>query len=118
MKITELKNLMKQINEPNEFILQPYNLQHSLYWVFKKENVRSKDLKFNLIEIRPYDARYNIFINGLFISSRDYILEHENNDIYIKFKRSNVPPLDRFGNVYEIESSDVVRIKGDIESIR
>ena len=118
MKITELKNLMKQINEPNEFILQPYNLQHSLYWVFKKENVRSKDLKFNLIEIRPYDARYDIFINGLFISSRDYILEHENNDIYIKFKRSNFPPLDRFGNVYEIESSDVVKIKGDIELIR
>ena len=45
-------------------------------------------------------------------------IENENNDIYIKFKRSNFPPLDRVGNVYEIESSDVVRIKGDIESIR
>ena len=84
-------DLMKQINEPNEFILQPYNLQHSLYWVFKKENVRSKDLKFNLIEIRPYDARYNIFINGLFISSRDYILEHENKkDIKINSKDTNI----------------------------
>lgn len=118
MKITELKNLMKQINEPNEFILAPYDLANPAYWIFKKENVRLKDLKFNLIEIRPYDARYDIFINGLFISSRDYILEHQNNDIYIKFKRSNFPPLDRFGNVYEIETSDVVRIKGDIESIR
>jgi hypothetical protein len=80
--------------------------------------VRLKDLKFNLIEIRPFDARYDVFINGLFISRRDYILEHQNNDIYIKFKRSNFPQFDRFGAVYEIETSDVVRIEGDVETIR
>lgn len=118
MRITELKNLMKQINEPNEFIMSPFDLNHKLYWIFKKENVKLKDLKFNLIEIRPFDARYDIFINGLFISPKDYILEHQNNDIYIKFKRSNFPEFDRFGNVYEIETSDVVRIKGDVEEIR
>ena len=118
MRITELKTLMKEINEPNEYTLTPYDLEHPLYWVFKKENVRLKDLQFNLDKIRHYDARYDIFINGLFILRADYILEHENNDIYIKFKRSNFPEFDRFGNIYQIEISDVVKIKGDIEPIR
>jgi hypothetical protein len=118
MRISELKTLMKEINEPNEYILTAHDLEHPLYWIFKKENIRLKDLRFNLSKIRGYDARYDIFINGLFISSRDYILEHQNNDIYIKFKRSNFPELDRFGNVYEIEITDTVRIKGDVEPIR
>lgn len=118
MKITYLKNLMKEVNEPNEFILSPYDLNHTLYWIFKKEGVRLKTIQSEFESVRNHDARYDVFINGLFIARRDYILEHENYDIYIKFKRSNFPEFDRFGDTYKIEESDEVKIKGDIEVIK
>jgi hypothetical protein len=40
MRISELKTLMKEINEPNEYILAAHDLEHPLYWIFKKENIR------------------------------------------------------------------------------
>lgn len=118
MKVTYLKNLMKEINEPNEFVLTPYDLEHPFYWIFKKEGIRLKTLNTTFEPIRSNDARYDVFINGLFVARRDYILEHENYDIYIKFKRSNFPELDRFGGAYKIEESDEVKIKGDLELIK
>jgi hypothetical protein len=31
--------------------------------------------------------------------------------------KDKFPPLDRFGNIYELEFSDEVKIRGDIEKI-
>lgn len=118
IKVTYLKNLLKEINEPNEYVLSPFDLNHPTYWIFKKDGIRLKTLNPTFEPLRSNDGRYDVFINGLFIARRDYILEHENNDIYIKFKRSNFPTFDRFGGKYEIEESDEVKIKGDIEEIR
>ena len=42
MNIHQLKNIMKQVNEPNEFIMDAYDLTHSLYWIYKLDNVRVK----------------------------------------------------------------------------
>ncbi len=37
------------------------------------------------------------------------------NDFYIRFKRTNFPELDRFGNPYTIDETDEVKINGDVE---
>jgi hypothetical protein len=117
MKITELKSLMKEINEPNEYLLERVEPNGALYWLYIGKDIRVKTLKFGLSAIRSTAARFDIFINGLFISSNDYKLEQYENDIYIKFMRERFPPFDRFGNIYELESSDEVKIRGDIEKI-
>jgi hypothetical protein len=115
MNIKQLKNIMKEINEPNEFELFPHDLIHPFYWIFKVENVRVKTLFSKLEQIRKPSARFDVFINGLFISDNDYNFEQIQNDFYISFKRSNFPELDRFGNPYTIDEMDEVKINGDVE---
>lgn len=114
MNITSIKNLMKEINEPNEFILNLYYVD-SKFWIFKSQNVRLKTLSLGLETKRT--SRFDVFINGLYINELDYHVEYRENDIYIKFIKERFPPLDRFGNVFEIEETDEVRIKGDLERI-
>lgn len=117
MKITELKSLMKEINEPNEFILEKNEFNNPLYWLYIGKELRLKTLKFDLSSIRSITARFDIFINGLFISSNDYRVEYYENDIYIKFMKNMFPPFDRFGNIYELEITDEIKIRGDIEKL-
>jgi hypothetical protein len=109
MNIRQLKNIMKEINEPNEFELFIHDPEHPYYWIYKVENVRVKTLFSRLEEFRKPSARFDVFINGLFISE---------NDFYIKFIKEKFPVLDRFGNPYTLEDTDEVKIKGDVENIK
>lgn len=118
MNIRDLKNIMKEVNEPNEFILEVHDLMHPHYWIFKKNNLRIKTLYKTLEKFRKPTARFDVFINGLFISENDYIYENVSNVFYLKFKRERFPELDRFGNPYEIEVTDEIKINGDIELYR
>lgn len=115
MNITQLKNIMKEVNEPNEFELFAYDLVHPYFWIFKVDNVRIKTLFTKLEEFRRPSARFDVFINGLFISENDYYFESNGNNFYIKFIKAKFPELDRFGNPYSINESDEVKINGDIE---
>ena len=118
MKVTDLKTIMKEVNEPNEFELFQSNANHPYYWIYKVENVRIKTISPVIAELRKAHARFDVFINGLFISENDYIVENKLNNLYIKFKRSNFPIEDRFGNPYTLEETDEVKIKGDVENIK
>lgn len=109
---------MKEVNAPNEFVLEPFDLQHPLFWIFKVNNVRIKTLFSDLEEFRKPSARFDVFINGLFIREEDYYYKNINNDFYIEFRREKFPTLDRFGNPFEIEESDEIKIKGDVENIK
>jgi hypothetical protein len=115
MNITDLKNIMKEVNEPNEFELFVYDLAHPYYWIFKVDGVRLKTLNSKLVDYRKPSARFDVFINGLFISENDYIFEQKGNDFYLKFIRERFPILDRFDNPYEIDDTDEVKINGDVE---
>jgi hypothetical protein len=115
MKVTGLKNIMKEVNEPNEFELQSFDLLHPYYWIFKVDGVRVKTLFPKLEEFRRPSARFDVFINGLFIRDTDYIFEMVENDFYIKFIRNNFPEFDRFGNPYTIDGTDEIKINGDVE---
>ena len=115
MNITDLKNIMKEINEPNEYELFVDNLAHPYYWIFKVDGVRLKTLNSKLEQYRKPSARFDVFINGLFISENDYIFENKGNDFYIKFIKERFPEFDRFGNPYTIDENDEVKINGDVE---
>lgn len=117
MNIRQLKNIMKEVNEPNEFELFADDLTHPIYWVFKGENIRIKTLFARLKPLRKPTARIDVFINGLFISENDFIIENSGKDFYIKFIKNRFPEFDRFGNVYMLDETDEVKIKGDLELI-
>ena len=118
MNIRLLKNIMKEVNEPNEFELFQEPIFHPFYWIYKIENVRVKTLYPKLVDLRKPSARFDVFINGLFISENDYVFEMVGNDFYIKFIKNRFPEFDRFGNPYQLDESDEVKIKGDVEEFR
>ena len=115
MNVNQLKNIMKEINEPHEFELFAFDLAHKFYWIFKVDGVRIKTLYSKLTDLRKPSARFDVFINGLFISENDYVFEQKGNDFYVKFIKDRFPTLDRFGNSYSIDENDEVKINGDVE---
>ena len=115
MKVTGLKNIMKEVNEPNEFELFADNLEHPYYWIFKVDGVRVKTLAPQSEHLRKPSARFDVFINGLFISENDYIFDNKQNNFYIKFIKAKFPEFDRFGDVYQIDETDEIKINGDLE---
>jgi len=127
MNIKLLKNIMKEVNAPEEFQLTAHDLSHSLYWIWKVENVRLKTLYSELTELRKSAARFDVFIEGLFIRSEDYIFEQIGNDFYIKFIRTQFPTqflnedVDRGiqpGDAYALFADDDIKIKGDLERVQ
>jgi hypothetical protein len=106
--IRDLKNILNQINQPTESSLVPINLNHPLYWIWKAENIRMRDLFKSLRIFRPEHARIDIFINGQYISEIDYIKEANGTGIIIKFKKNNFQ--------YQLDETDYITIEGDIEN--
>jgi hypothetical protein len=107
--LKQLKDILDQIHEPNEYILTPKNMTNSEYWIWELKGGRVKNF-FNYIDkFRPYHARTDIFVNGQFIRPADYIVGHEANSLIVKFKKQN------FAGVYDIAETDDIKIKGDIE---
>ena len=109
MAISDLQKILKQVHEFNEFTLVPHNMTHGLYWIWKLENAKMKDLNLYLRPFRKEHARFDIFINGQFIIESDYLTEQVNNDFHVKFIRANFD--------YNVEDTDEVKIEGDIEAI-
>jgi len=123
MNIKTLKNIMKEVNEPNEFILEPVDLNHSLYWVWKATNCRLKTLDSRVSDKRRTAARFDVFVWGGFIASRDYKFQQVGSDFHIKFIRENFPTTientndPNYGQPWAFEEGDEVKIEGDLENI-
>lgn len=109
MAIKDLRKILEQVHEFDEYQLTPVNLTHPNYFIWKVSGVKMKDLNLNLRKNRKEHSRFDIFINGQFILERDYITEQKNNDLLVKFIRANFP--------YELESDDDIKIEGDIELV-
>jgi hypothetical protein len=107
MSIRELKNIMKQINEPNEYILVPVDLEHPLYWIWKASGVSLKSIYTKIDEFRKPTARFDVFINGQYISNTDYVIHHIDDSIQIYFKKSNF--------AYALDVNDIIKINGDLQ---
>ena len=109
MAIKDLKKILKQVHEPDEYQLTPENMNHPLYWIWKLANGRMKDLDILLRDFRPEHARFDIFINGQYILEKDYITAHNGKDFLVKFLKSNFP--------YVLEENDDIKIEGDLDLV-
>ena len=107
MGINQLVKILEQVHEPDEFQLVAHDLNHGLYYIWKLENAKMKDLNVNLREFRKEHARFDIFINGQYILEDDYIQEHSGKNLLVKFKKSNFD--------FILEEDDVIKIEGDIQ---
>lgn len=116
MKITALKNILKEVNEPNEYLMIPFDLGHPLYWIFRIQTIRVKTLFSKLEDVRKPSARFDVFFNGQFIGENDYKFEQKENDFYIKFIKVNFPEIDAEGDPFIMDETDEIKIKGDIET--
>lgn len=105
--INELKVILEQVHEPNEFRLISHNLSHPKYFIFKLENVKIKDLRLDLREYRKEHARFDVFLNGQYILERDYITEYKGATFFVKFLKSNFPFL--------LDDTDDIKVEGDLE---
>jgi hypothetical protein len=120
MNIKTLKNIMKEVNQPNEFNMEPVDLTHPLW---KVENCRLKTLDSRLTTKRKTEHRFDVFVWGGYVAPRDYQFQQVGNDFYIKFIRANFPstienPNDpNFGQPWSFESDDEVKIEGDLERV-
>lgn len=109
--IKELQKILQQVHEPNEYRLIPHNMNHQLYWIWKIENAKMKDLNLNLRSFRKEHARFDIFINGQYILEKDYIQEQNGKDLHIKFIKTN------FAGAYNLEIEDEIKLEGDIDLV-
>ena len=46
------------------------------------------------------------------------MFQNEGSYFYVKFIKSKFPVLDRFGNSYELDETDEIKINGDLENIK
>lgn len=107
--INELQKILLQVHEPNEFQLVSHDSKHSIYYIWKLEGVKLKDLKDYLREYRKEHSRFDIFINGQYILEKDYVTEQKGTTFFVKFLKSNFP--------YVIESDDDIKLEGDLELV-
>jgi hypothetical protein len=109
--IKDLRKILQQVHEPDEYQLIPHNLEHPLYWIWKLENAKMKDLNSYLRPYRKEHARFDIFINGQYILEKDYIFESVGKDFHVKFIKAN------FVGAYNLEIGDNIKIEGDIDLV-
>ena len=107
MALKDLEQILRQVHEPDEYRLIPHDMNHSVYWIWKLENAKLKDLDITLRGFRPEHARFDIFINGQYILEVDYDFEIPGKDIFVKFKKANFN--------YSLVTSDDIKIEGDIQ---
>ena len=105
--IKDLRNILQQIHEPDEFRLTELDGSHPNYHIFCLKNSSFKDLKLKLRKYRPEQSRFDIFINDQYILEEDYIFEQDGSDILVKFKKENFD--------YSLSSTDNIVISGDIQ---
>ena len=115
---------MKEVNQPMEFNMEPVDLTHELYWIWKTElPCRLKTLDSRLESKRKTESRFDVFVWGGYIAPRDYKFEQVGKFFHIKFIREKFPttilnPNDpNFGEAWSFEAGDEVKIEGDLENI-
>ena len=109
MAIKDLRKILEQVHEFDEYQLTPVDLTHPNYFIWKVPGVKMKDLNLNLRKNRKEHSRFDIFINGQYILEKDYVREHIGNKFIIKFIKSNFP--------YAIKGTDDIKIEGDLDLV-
>lgn len=106
MKRNILDITQKMFRKPGNAVLIPKDLNNSTYWIFEANGWRFVDI-LREIELRETQDRLRVYINTQTISARDYIVEQGTSGLLIKFKKNQFQ--------YNLDTSDFIEIKGDIE---
>jgi hypothetical protein len=106
MKRSLLDITQKISRKVSRVVLNPKDLTDSTYFIFEATGWKFVDI-LREIEYRTTQDRIDIYINTQAISARDYIVEESGSGLLIKFIRN------RFA--YDLDTSDYIEIKGDIE---
>ncbi len=106
MSVKDIRRVLQQLNEPNEFILEEVDLEDVNFFIYKISNCKIKDMDVRFNELRPDHTRFDIFINGQFILDVDYNFEQKGKDFFIKFKRENFE--------YNLSGTDKISAEGDL----
>ncbi len=106
MKRTLLDITQKISRKPGKTFLTSKNLEDSTYFIYEAIGWKFVDL-LREIELRSEQDRLTVYINSQTIIHTDYIVEIGDRGLLIKFIKANFQ--------YELDSDDIIEIKGDIE---
>ena len=107
MNIVQAKRYLDDILNPVDYQLEVINLNHSIYYIWGLKNARIKVIPEQFRNLRPEKSQVDIFVNGQYISPNVYLIDYKNEFLRIKFFREEFQ--------YELEESDEIIIRGDIE---
>lgn len=106
MSVKDIRRVLEQLNEPNEFQMEEVDLTDNTFFTYKVSNCKIKDMDVRFNNLRPDHTRFDVFINGQFILDVDYVFEQNGKDFLIKFKKENFD--------YNLDGNDKVFIEGDL----
>lgn len=106
MKRTLLDITQKISRKVGKTILIPKDLNDSTYSIWEATNWKFVDI-LREVEVRITQDRLSIYINTQTISPRDYVIEQTPVGLHIKFIKSQFE--------FELDDTDYIEIKGDIE---
>lgn len=109
--IKDLHQIMTEVNAPNEYVLIAYDLNDVDYWIYHKPGIAVREISARIQDYRQ--SKFDVFIDGLYISDDDYVTEQTDTDFFVKFKRANFPTLDGNGASYFLNGNDIT-IEGDL----
>ncbi len=107
MKRSLLDITQKISRKVSKVILTPKNLTDSTYWIWEATNWKFVDI-LREIELRETQDRVSVYINTQAISARDYIIESTTTGLQFKFIKSNFE--------FQLDETDYIEVKGDIET--
>jgi len=110
MSVKKIKDLIAQINAPNEIQLEEVDLVNdNLHYIWKASNCKLRNFDARFEALRKDHSKFDVFINGQFILEVDYKFKQVNNDFHIYFYKANFD--------YALVGSDVITIEGDLDVI-
>tara|TARA_B100001564_G_scaffold354336_1_gene364723 strand:+ start:2267 stop:2599 length:333 start_codon:yes stop_codon:yes gene_type:complete len=110
MSVKKIKDLIAQINAPNELRLVEVDLENNnLYYIWKATNSKLRNFDSRFEALRQDHSKFDVFINGQFIIENDYIFAQKDNDFYLYFKKANFD--------YALVGTDEIVIEGDLDRI-
>lgn len=112
MKRSLLDITQKISRKVGRAILVPKDLTNSTYWIFEATGWRFVAI-LREIEYRTTQDRLKVYMNTQTIVSDDYIIEEGANGLLIKFIKTRFEFYTN--NQTEMDASDYIEIKGDIE---
>ena len=69
MSVKDVRRILEQLNEPNEFQMEEVDLTDNTFFTYKVSNCKIKDMDVRFNKLRPDHTRFDVFINCLLYTS-------------------------------------------------